>query len=270
MFGPLDAVIDDLASERRELVALNPPDDGALDDVLDYFERVDVSDLSRVTDAALPAAALLVTDGDRCLASADLERLHTYLFEFDPAAEETAASGDGESHDGPTDEQLSAAEVDGIQRFLSRLDNRVYTVTGETVTPMVGVSRHIEQRALAAGGGTIHAGFQQLSRLRDKRQTLETYSTLAERGLDVNLYGTLDWEPPSADSVTVHGDETGDIVGDYWFVVVDSEESGGGALVAREDEPRVYTGFWTFRPPLVGDVASVVETDIQPELRRLD
>ena len=269
MFGPLDAVIDDLASERRELVALNPPDDGVLKDVLDYFERVDVSDRNRVTDPALPKAALLVTDGDRCLASADLERLHTYLFEFEPSPAETAAPGDPEDRDSPTDERLSDAEVAGIQQFLSRLDNRVYTVTGETVTPMVGVSRHIEQRALAASAGTVHAGFQQLSRLLDKRQTLETYATLAERGFDVNLYGALDWEPP-VDDVAVHADETGDIVGDYWFVVVDSDQYGGGALIAREDEPGAYTGFWTFRPPLVGDVASVVETDIQPELRRLD
>ena len=95
MSGPFDAVIDDLASERRELVALNPPDDGALDDVLDYFERVDVSGRNRVTDPALPKAALLVTDGDRCLASADLERLHTYLFEFEPSPAETAAPGGG-------------------------------------------------------------------------------------------------------------------------------------------------------------------------------
>jgi len=270
MSGPLDAVIDDLASERREFVALNPPDDGVLDDVLDYFERVDVSDLNRVTDPALPKAALLVTDGDRCLASADLERLHTYLFEFDPSPGESVAPGDTRDRDSPTDEGLSDADVTAAQHLLSRLDNRVYTVTGEAVSPMVGVSRHIEQRALVASGGTVHAGFQQLSRLQDKRQTLDTYTTLAERGFDVNLYGELDWEPPATDNVVVHADDTGEVVGDHWFVAVDSDEYGGGALVAREDDPDVYTGFWTFRPPLVADVTEVVETTIQPELRRLD
>ncbi|WP_123532884.1 DICT sensory domain-containing protein [Halosimplex salinum] len=299
MAGSLGAVIDDLASERRELVAVNPPDDDEpLDEVLDYFERFDVSGMTRISDSALPDGTLLVTDGDRCLGAADLSDLHAYLFDpgvspggtpeapadwpatetdaGETGADEAGANGTGGgwSADEPAanaddPRRLTDATLTGVQQFLARLDNRVYTVSGEPATPMVGVSRHIEQRALAARGATVHAGFQSLSRLRDQRQTLDTYRTLAERGTEVNLYGVHDWDPPRIDGVSVYADEEG-AVSDYWFVVVDSDEYGGGALVAREDEPDVYTGFWTFRPSLVADVVDVVEGAVQPELTRVD
>jgi hypothetical protein len=274
MSRPLDAVIDDLAGERRELVAVNAAEGAPLDDVVAYFHRFNLSDVSRVDDSALPSGALLATDGDRCLGAVDIGDLHTYL--FDPGVGTgPLADTDGGSHaaapsdGGPETGPLTETDVAGIRQFLSRLDNRVYTVTGETVTPMVGVSRHIEQRALAASDGAVHAGFQRLSRLRDKRHTLDTYLTLAERGVDANLYGVPDWRPPAADGLAVHGDDDGDVVGDYWFVAVDTDR-GGGALVAREDDPGAYTGFWTFRPSLVAEVVETIESDVQPRLRRLD
>jgi hypothetical protein len=273
MSRPLDAVIDDLAGERRELVAVNAAEDAPLDDVMAYFDRFNLSDLSRVDDSALPTGALLATDGDRCLGAVDIADLHAYL--FDPGVGTgPLADAEGESqaadpsNEGAVTGPLTEADVAGIRQFLARLDNRVYTVTAETVTPMVGVSRHIEQRALAASEGAVHAGFQQLSRLRDKRHTLDTYLTLAERGVDTTLYGVPDWQPPTADRLTVHADDDGDVVGDYWFVVVDTDQ-GGGALVAREDDPGAYTGFWTFRPSLVAEVVETIETDVQPRLRRI-
>ncbi|QPV63699.1 hypothetical protein I7X12_03445 [Halosimplex litoreum] len=273
MSRPLDAVIDDLAGERRELVAVNATEGAPLDDVVAYFDRFNFSDVSHVDDSALPTGALLATDGDRCLGAVDIADLHTYL--FDPGVGTgPPADADGGPHatdpsdEGPETGPLTETEVTGIRQFLARLDNRVYTVTGETVTPMVGVSRHIEQRALAASEGAVHAGFQQLSRLRDKRHTLDTYLTLAERGVDANLYGVPDWRPPAADGLTVHADDDGDVIGEYWLVAVDTDR-GGGALVAREDAPGTYSGFWTFRPSLVADVVDAIETDVQPRLRRI-
>lgn len=274
MSGPLDAVIDGLADEQRELVAVNASEDDSLDAVVTYFDRFNLSDVTRVDDPALPETALLATDGERCLGAVDIADLHAYLFDSgvgtgaladgEPGASGSAADPLGGADDaGP----LTEADVAGIRQFLARLDNRVYTVTRETRTPMVGVSRHIEQRALAAGEGTVHAGFQRLSRLRDKRHTLDTYLTLAERGVDTNLYGAPDWRPPAVDGLAVHADDDGDVVGDYWFVAVDTDR-GGGALVAREDDPGAYTGFWTFRPSLVADVIETIETDVQPRLRR--
>ncbi|ELZ22431.1 sensor protein [Halosimplex carlsbadense 2-9-1] len=275
MSRPLDDVIDGLAGERRELVAVNASEGAPLDDVMAYFDRLNLSDVTRVDDPALPTETLLATDGDRCLGAVDLGDLHAYLFDSGVG---TGALTDGEREasgpagDSPTGANdvgpLTEIDVAGVQQSLARLDNRVYTVTGEARTPMVGVSRHIEQRALAAGEGTVHAGFQRLSRLRDKRHTLDTYLTLAERGMDTNLYGVPDWRPPTADGLSVHADDDGDVVGDHWFVVVDSDR-GGGALVARKDGPGAYTGFWTFRPKLVADVVETIETDVRPRLRRI-
>jgi hypothetical protein len=263
MSSPLGAVIDDLSADRRELLVANPPDDDLLADVLEYFERFDVSAVERVGLPALPGGTVLVSDGGRCLAAVDLHTLHAYLFGGGhgapgvAGADERPADGDG----------LSDAAVTGVQQFLARLDNRVYTVTEETTTPMVGVSRHIEQRAFAAGEGTIHAGFQRLSRLRESRDTLDTYRTLADRGIDVAVYGVPDWEPPGGNGLAVYADADGGVVGDFWFVAVDSPD-GGGALVAREGDPGTYTGFWTFRPPLVGDVVETLERRVRPELTR--
>lgn len=181
MASPLGAVIDGLTSEPRELVAVNPPaDDEPLTDVLAYFERFDVSAVRRVDAPALPDGTLVVTDGERCLTAADLGDLHAYLFDPGVAGDDPSDLPEGWLGDRddsrPGGDGLTAATVDTVQQFLARLDNRVYTVTAETKIPMIGVSRHIEQRALGASSGTVHAGFQQLSRLRDRRHTLEPTS----------------------------------------------------------------------------------------------
>lgn len=86
----------------------------------------------------------------------------------------------------------------------------------------------------------------------------------------MNLYGVPDWEPPATDGLSVYADADGSVVGDIWFVAVESPDDGGGALVAREDAPDTYTGFWTFRPPLVDDVLETVETRVRPQLSLLD
>ncbi|WP_128476067.1 hypothetical protein [Halorussus pelagicus] len=245
-------------SANRELIAVNADtDDERVAEIRRYFERYDVA-LSSFRDETLPDRFLLLTEGERCLAAIDVDTLYDYLIE-------TLNSGSF-AHRSADDPELFHA----IQAFLTNLDGTVYTVEREGKIPLVGISRVIEQRAGRTKGGTIHTGVQRLSRLRDERETWETYVRLADRGTDVNLYGVPDWRPPATDSMTVFADEDGGTVGDLWFVVSQGEDSdAASALVAQEVEAETYTGFWTFDPEYVGEIAAYVENELRPDLTRL-
>ena len=92
------------------------------------------------------------------------------------------------------------------------------------------------------------------------------YTTLADRGVDVTLYGQADWTPPADAGFDVYDDPDGSVVGDYWFVVYDSGPGDGAALLAREVDPGRYSGFWTFDADRVAPVVDCLERDLQPRL----
>jgi len=250
--------IESVESPGRELLAVNvDADDERVAEIRRYFDRYNGA-LSSFRDETLPDRFLLLTEGERCLAAIDVDTLYDYLID-------TLDSGSF-AHRSADDPQLAHA----IQAFLTNLDDSVYRVGREGKGPLIEVSRVIEQRAGRARGGAIHTGVQRLSRLRDERETWETYVRIADRGTDVNLYGVPDWRPPATDSMTVFADEDGDIVGDFWFVVSGGEDSdAAGALVAHEVEAETYPGFWTFDPEYVGEIAAYVENELQPDLTRL-
>jgi len=144
---------------------------------------------------------------------------------------------------------------------LARLDEipfrlRGYPHSNKEKLLLVVVSRVIERIAAEAGGGTLRASFQRLSRIRDERGTRKVYEALGNAGVDVHVYGIGDADPSASLPVTVHRGRS------YpyrrsWFVVFTPPESDVGrpaALVALEDEPNVWDGFWTFRPELVSRI----------------
>lgn len=130
------------------------------------------------------------------------------------------------------------------------LDNTVFVSLDRR--QLLATSREIEDRAWRVGRGTLYVGFQSLSAF-EKQQSM--YRQLAETtAIDVHIYLAPD---QSADElghspVTIHTDSDAD-VGRYWFLLFD----GGGteaqkcALVARQDGPETYRGFWTYDPELV-------------------
>ena len=157
----------------------------------------------------------------------------------------------------------------------TRLRLRGYPLAHKEKLLLILVSRYIEQRAWAAGRGTLHSGFQQLSRLDDEIGTREVYAELSATDVDVHLYGVDDTDVPAADTggpvdldATVHvgSDEP---YRDGWFVVYEPDDRAGAerdaspaALVCLETESRVWDGFWTTDPERV----ATIETAIAREL----
>lgn len=124
----------------------------------------------------------------------------------------------------------------------------------------MAISRFVERRALAAGGGEHHATFQRLSRLDDEFGTRRTYEWLAESGVDTHGYGVLD-EPGAVRGLdaTAHAGDHAE-ARDSWVVLFASDEGAGhAALVAVETGDNRRTGAWTFDPDTVERVRAYLE-----------
>jgi len=255
---PLQQFIDDLESQHRRLVVVNGSAVSAkVDRIVDYFERFDL-DPSHVSAAGLPKAFLVLTDGDACLGSIDIGELHDYLFD----------SFSGDALEELTEDNRQRPIVEG---FLARLDQNVYSLSGERRLPLVCVSQLLESRAWRRGTGHLHAGMQSLSTFERAPETWTRYRKISVSGVETTVYGRPDWTPDDWGSVTAYGDETGDLVGEYWFAVYSGPEvNDDGALLAHETGTDRYTGFWTFDSATVDELVETLVADYQPSLRRLD
>lgn len=130
---------------------------------------------------------------------------------------------------------------------------RGYPASSKEKLLLIVVSRVIERIAAEHGRGTLRASFQRLSRINDERGTRDVYAALADTDVDVHVYGVGDAASLSALPVTVHTG-TSFPYRRSWFVVFTPPADVEGdrvALLALEDEPNVWDGFWTFRPALV-------------------
>jgi hypothetical protein len=223
---PTFAELIDRVEERRRTVTVHAPELPAA--FRDLFDGRHV----RLEHEPLPRGAgepfLTVTDGDRYVGSVDLPAVSDFL---DPAVDEVGSPIGADT----TYRALTSLLPDTV---FSSLDRR----------QLLATSREIEDRAWRVGTGRIAAGFQALSKLRAQ---MDAYAALAERGLDVHVYGAADWRPPVDLDVTFHAD--GDELGRVWFAAFDGgtvpEQACG--LVAEERSPGTFAGFWTYDPGLV-------------------
>lgn len=146
----------------------------------------------------------------------------------------------------------------------TRFTLRGYPESHKEKLVLILVSRHIESLALNADGGRLRTGFQDISRIHDEHGTHSVYRQLAASDVDAHVYGVPDWTPPPTLELTMHGGWEGDFR-DSWFVVhvpADDDRDGRqgdavdpdapdtapthAALVAIEDAPRRWEGFWTY------------------------
>lgn len=148
-------------------------------------------------------------------------------------------------------EETSVPDVlEGLDEVPFRV--RGYPTARKEKLLLVAMSRVIERLAADASGGSLRASFQRLSRIRDEQGTERVYRTVGGSETDVHVYGVDDWtEPPLP--VTVHAGTNAEYRRS-WFVVfrppADSH-ADHAALLALEDEPNHWEGFWTFRPDFV-------------------
>jgi DICT domain-containing protein len=172
-----------------------------------------------------------------------------------------------------TGEALVAVEIESLEALVSGspgplgVEQRPYapllahldetTFTSYDRRQMVHASREIEDRAWRERGGHLLAGFQHLSNFAAQA---EVYRTLADAGIDIDVYGVADTEVPEG-PFTVHaaGDTDLDIAG-TWFVVFDGDgnDDQKSALLAEERDDGFY-GFWTYDPTLVDAVIATLE-----------
>ncbi|WP_066411840.1 DICT sensory domain-containing protein [Halorubrum aethiopicum] len=263
----LRAFFEEIEAPDRSLVVLNrsspDPVRGLLDSLLEG-QPVSIRN-AEVPDGDDDVVAL-IEDGE-VLAQSTLDDLLESVLLINSDLYRTGAIDLGE------------VELPDVLRGLDEMPFRVrgYPESNKEKLLLIVISRVIERIANETGGGTLRASFQRLSRLRDERGTYEVYESVARSGVDVHVYGMDDAEPAEELPATVH---TGSSY-PYrrsWFVVFtppgksdpesgtddwdgsdigngsDGENGDHAALVALEDEPNVWDGFWTFRPELVSRI----------------
>ncbi|WP_302080924.1 DICT sensory domain-containing protein [Salinibaculum rarum] len=163
-------------------------------------------------------------------------------------------------------ETLLASGADTERERLPDLPSDGLTVAPETSRrQMVGVSRMFERRALRESEGTLVAGFQTLSTMRDSERTRSVYDRLAGTDVDVTVCGYPDiaLEDPPFD---IFEDSDGTFR-DYWFLLFDGNgnDSRKAALVSREEESALYNSFWTDDPGTVDELFALL-SETHPEL----
>ena len=151
---------------------------------------------------------------------------------------------------------------DGVPAVLRGMDETLFDLRGYPASNrekllLVLVSRHVERLAYEAGTGTLRSTFQQLSRLEDELGTKKLYERLAGRTVDVHVYGVPD-EVPRGLNAAVHT-STSDEYRNSWCVVFSPSDGPGAALIASQQEPNRWRGFWTYDPETVGRVDRYLE-----------
>lgn len=124
---------------------------------------------------------------------------------------------------------------------------------------MILISRYIERTAWCQHGGTLRTSFQYLSRIEDEIGTHQVYRRLDDSPVDVHIYGAPGWEPAPNSSITIHAGYEFDFL-KSWFVVYTPPDDGDeyAALLAIEDGPNEWNGFWTYRESLVSEIEEYV------------
>ncbi|MFW6382443.1 MAG: DICT sensory domain-containing protein [Haloferacaceae archaeon] len=254
MVDSLRGFFDRIEASDRHLVVINRESPDPVRNMLDALladQSVSVSDVE-APDGETDVVAL-VEDGE-VLAQSPLEELMESVLLINSDLYKSGAI------------ELKEVVLPDVLRGLDEVPFRLrgYPQSNKEKLLLIVVSRVVERIAAETAGGTLRASFQRLSRLRDERGTYEVYRALGARGVDVHVYGTGDLESPEELPLTVH---TGSSY-PYrrsWFVVFtppDAESSDHAALLAIEDEPNVWDGFWTFRPDLVREIESYIAANV--------
>lgn len=140
---------------------------------------------------------------------------------------------------------------------LDFLDNTIFSSYDRR--QMLAVTREIEERAWRENSGALHVGFQNSTAFTAQ---VPVYNRLArESSLAVRIYITDEWETEVDESIDIVA-ETGDEIGQFWFVLFDGGETDLNAcgLLAEEQTPNNYYGFWTFDPDRLDEIITYLET----------
>jgi hypothetical protein len=203
-------------------------DDEVRADIRSYFAVQSVDLRRAATDDGQPRRFFVLHDGPEYVEAAELGDVYAAIRPDSPLIEET-----------------DPGDID-YPDLLRAIDETVFTDYGRR--RMTLASRDIEAYA-HRNGGTLHAGFQELSNVKPQRRL---YRNLADAGVDTHLYGSRDWDVP-ADGHTIHAHDNPEITRS-WFVVLDGDDTDKRALLAEERQDDEFYGFWTYGPDIVDTI----------------
>jgi len=269
----LRSFIEDIGSPDRTIAVVNEDAAGPLEAML--TDAFDGQSINVDPDATVPSerqlapeiATTLETGTDTAVllengtpvAASPLPELYDALLAINSDLFVTGARGIGE---------IDLPDVlSGLAE--TRLRLRGYPLAHKEKLLLIIVSRYIEQRAWAAGAGTLRSAFQHLSRLDDEIGTHDVYARLEATAVDIHVYGVDSAATVDLD-VTVHTGTAAEYR-DGWFVVYNPDEHVArsdasalepAALVCLEVEPRVWDGFWTYDPDRVAAIDDYIAREL--------
>mgnify|MGYP006283614125 FL=1 len=255
MADSLRSFFDEIEDPDRHLVVLNQdspyPIRKLLDSMLDG-QSVSISEIDTADDDTDTVALI---EGDEIIARSTLEALMESVLLINSDLYKTGAIDLGDV--------VLPDVLQGLDEVPFRL--RGYPESNKEKLLLIIISRVIERIAAETGGGTLRSSFQRLSRLDDEKGTYDVYDALSNSGVDVHLYGIGDANPAESLPATVHTG-TSYPYRRSWFVVFRPPAGGDtadhAALLALEDEPNVWDGFWTFRPELVDRIERYIAENV--------
>lgn len=247
----LRAFVDAIDTRQATLLLVNRTEPAPLVDLLTRaFDRQPVHVVEREVPGPVENRVLLL-DQSGLVATSTLEDLAESFLLINADRFRTGAN------------DLAEAAVPAVLRELTEIpfELRGYPASAKEKLLLIAMSRHVEARALSAGAGELHAGFQHLARLDDEYGTREVYRRLGESAVDTHVYGVGN-DADCPDVLTVHADD-GEEYRRSWFLTFESPERGAdAALVAWEVEDNVWDGAWTFDEETVAAVGNYLRTSI--------
>jgi len=233
----LSEFIEYVNSKEKTLVVFNPaPDSTLVADLKRYFSTQNVAVRGKQTASGAPdGVAVLRLDGE-VLASVPTAQL-TDLLDGGGLRETGVGIDDTDYHE-----------------ILQHLKETTFTSSNKA--EMVTISHEIEDRALRVNGGQLLVGFQRPEKLTEQA---DRYSRLAGQQIDIHTFA-VPGEPVDIDGVTHHTEATEEIERS-WFVIFDGDgdDSYKTALLATEQAPNQFYGFWSDDPELVDSIGTYIE-----------
>lgn len=233
----LRSFVDDCESPDATLTVHNPDSESPLYRLLaGLFEEQAVTVRQRQGERAVPADTVVVERGDDPVAVSPLQAVQDTVLLVNSDLYTTGTRG--------LDDVITPD-------VLTQLDEIPFEATGtgrssKSKLLLIELSRYVEARAWN-GDGTLHAGFQQLSRLDDERGTRRVYERLGDDPtVEPHVYGVPD-SRPSVPGVAVHGDRSAELRRS-WFVVYDPPDrrEDAAALVVYRTDAGTWEGFWSY------------------------
>ncbi|ATW90040.1 diguanylate cyclase/two-component system sensory protein [Halohasta litchfieldiae] len=235
----LSEIIKYVKGNEKTLVVFNPPATSTLvSDLGDYFTTQNVRVTSQRTDSGEPEGVVVLKLGEEVLSAVPVEQLQELL--AGGALRETGVGIDDTDY----------------HEILQHLKETTFTSYDKS--RMIAISHEIEDRALRVDGGRLYAGFQLPTKLNNQGKR---YGRLAERAIDIHTFAVPDGPAVDIAGLTHHAIAAAEIE-QSWFVIFDGngDDRYKTALLATEQSPNQFYGFWTDDPGIVDRIGDYLDS----------